>query len=104
MYKIFKTPDFDKFAKKILDKEDLLELDKFIEKLRYNPYLGKPLSYPFLREKKLRGKRVYYIIYDDYCIILFVIVIGKKLQQATIDFIKKDLIIYRNHVEKLKEN
>jgi len=40
MYKIFKTPDFDKFAKKILDKEDLLELDKFIEKLRYNPYLG----------------------------------------------------------------
>ena len=51
MYKIFTTEEFDKKFRK-LDKQLQREIDNEIEQLQNNPFSGKPLGYPFFREKK----------------------------------------------------
>lgn len=63
--------------------------------LKENPLIGKPLGYPFLREKRIREKRVYYLVYPDLKLVLLVAVSGKKDQQATIAHIKAQLDEYR---------
>lgn len=103
MYKVFKVQDFDKYANKIFQKQDIRELNIFIENLKKNPFLGKPLSYNFLREKKLGDKRVYFLVYKEICLILFVATSNKKMQQITIDYIKKDLEEYKKYAYELHE-
>jgi len=63
--------------------------------LAENPYAGKPLGYPYLREKKIGGRRIYYLIYDDLKLVLLVATSDKKDQQATIDHIKGNLDEFR---------
>ncbi len=65
--------------------------EKIPRSLAENPYVGKPLGYPFLREKKISGRRVYYLIYDDLGLVLLVATSDKKDQQATIDHIRENL-------------
>ena len=69
--------------------------------LAENPHVGKPLGYPYLREKKIGGRRVYYLIYDDLKLVLLVAVSDKKDQQATIDHIKGNLGEFRIVAEKI---
>ena len=95
MNRIFKVKDFDKYASKIFEKSDFDELNKFIEKLKFNSNLGKPLGYDFLREKKIKGKRVYFLVYKEICLILFVATSDKKAQQKVINEIKYDLEEYK---------
>lgn len=75
--------------------------NKIPSKLKENPYLGNPLGYPFLREKRIREKRVYYLVYDDLKLVLLVAVSGKKDQQITIDHIKVQLDKYRKIAEQI---
>jgi len=72
---------------------------KIPARLAVNPFLGDPLGYPFLREKRIREKRVYYLVYEDLKLVLLVAVSGKKDQQATIDHIKTQLDDYRKVAE-----
>ena len=83
MYRVFLLPEFKKKVKKILTRKELGELENFIEKdLKENgDKIGNPLSYPYLREKKIVGKRVYYLIYKEIAIILLVEASNKKLHQ-----------------------
>lgn len=48
-----------------LDTSERTAAEKIPQKLAENPFVGKPLRYPFLREKKIREKRIYYLVYDD---------------------------------------
>lgn len=73
--------------------------EKIPKKLAENPKLGTPLNYPFLREKRIKEKRVYYLIYEDLELILLVAVSGKKNQQVTINHIKKHLEKFRKIAE-----
>jgi len=70
-------------------------VDKLPQKLADNPFTGKPLNYPFLRESRVKEKRVYYLIYEDLKLVLLVAVSDKKNQQETIDHIKEELDEYR---------
>ena len=45
---------------------------KIITKLKQGNILGKPLTYNFLREKKIGGKRIYFLVYEDICLILLI--------------------------------
>ncbi|MBI5390006.1 hypothetical protein HZB02_00780 [Candidatus Woesearchaeota archaeon] len=63
--------------------------------------MGKPLGYPFLREKKISGRRVYYLIYDDIRLVLLVATSEKKDQQATIDHLKQHLKEFRTVAESI---
>ena len=80
------------------DKEAALKIPN---QLKENALVGKPLSYPFLREKKIKERRVYFLVYDDLKLVLLVATSGKKDQQATIDHIKKNLYEFRKAAENI---
>jgi hypothetical protein len=73
--------------------------EKIPQKLAISPFTGDPLRYPFLREKRVGGRRVYYLIYEDLALILLVAVSGKKDQQATINHIVQELGEFRKVAE-----
>jgi hypothetical protein len=95
MYIVFKLPIFDKKAKKKLNNKEFKELNNFIEILKKNPKIGKPLSYQFLREKKIKNKRIFFLLYKEIYIVLLVSISNKKSQQKTINEIKFYLNEYR---------
>ncbi|MBI3027002.1 hypothetical protein HYY70_02720 [Candidatus Woesearchaeota archaeon] len=64
-----------------------------------NHHPGKPLGYVFFREKKLNSHRIYYLVYEEFVIVLMVAVSDKKTQQATIDDIKQRLDEYYTFVK-----
>ncbi len=76
---------------------------KLPKKLAENPFVGKQLTYKFLREKHLGGRRVYYLVYEDFNVVLLVATSGKKDQQATIDHIKDNLDDFRILAEKISK-
>ena len=91
---MFRTFIIEKLLKdiyKYLSKIEIKELNSFKIRLRENPYLGDPIRVPYIREKKIKGKRVYFIIYEKYNAILFVAISNKKQQKRTIDAIFTDL-------------
>ncbi len=95
MYAVFRTEKFDKELAKQLSKEEQRQVENFEKKqLVENPYVGDPLGYKFFREKKVGGKRVYFLVYDDIKAILMVAVSDKKAQQETIDELKGRLEDY----------
>ncbi len=99
-YKVFRTRKFDKELEKQFSPNEQKEINDFEQKqLTKNPYLGDPLSYRFFREKKISGKRIYYLIYDDVQAVLMIAVSNKKTQQETIDEIRDHLDDYYNVIK-----
>lgn len=93
-FKVYRTKTFDKDFNK-LPKSEQREIEKFEKKqLTENPFVGRPLGLIFFREKKLNNRRIYYLIYEEFVIVLMVAITDKKTQQATIDNIKENLDIY----------
>ena len=76
---------------------------KIIKKLQINFLRKYQLSYPFLREKRVKEKRIYYLIYEDLKLVLLVALSGKKNQQATIDHIKNGLNEFRKVAENISK-
>ncbi|HLC20253.1 MAG TPA: hypothetical protein VJK72_05000 [Candidatus Nanoarchaeia archaeon] len=62
--------------------------------------LGKPLGYPFFREKKIDKYRVYFLVYEDVTTVLLITISDKKAQQQTIDNIKSQLDFYKELIKK----
>lgn len=71
---------------------------KFEKHLSDNPFVGKPLGFVFLREKRLNGRRIYYLIYEEFVMVLMVCISNKKGQQAKINAIKAGLDYYHQLV------
>ena len=99
-YAVYTTESFDKEFEKlsIFDKEIIKKT--FIQ-LKDNPYVGDQIRYRFFREKKIREKRVYYLIYDDLSAVLVVALGGKKVQQETIDEIVKYFPEFKEYLQNL---
>ena len=99
--KMFKVIGTETYSEEIgkWPKSDREAAEKLPKQLAENAFAGKPLSYPFSREKRIREKRVYYIVYEDLRLVLLVAVSGKKDQQTTIDHIKDNLKEYRKVAE-----
>ena len=98
MHTVIGTDTYLKEIKK-LPKDYQEAADKIPARIKENPKLGKPLNYPFLRESRIKERRVYYLVYDDLRLVLLVAVSGKKDQQSTIDHIKEKLREYRKVAE-----
>ena len=81
-------------------KSDKQIAEKIPAKLAENPFSGSPLGYKFLREKRVKEKRIYYLVYEDLNLVLLVATSGKKNQQSTIDHIK----IHLEEFRKISEN
>lgn len=102
IYEIFLTGDFERDFKK-LEKQEQERVNKVIRQLKTQPFTGKPLGFEFFREKKIGGKRLYFLIYEDFVVVFVIAFGGKKTQQGTIDRIKLQLSHYREEVKKAIE-
>ena len=102
-YAVYALNVFDKEMNK-LSKSDKEVIQKIFLQLKEDPYVGDSLRYKFFREKRVREKRIYYLIYDDLKIILIVAMGGKKAQKETIDEIIMYFDEYRNYAEKLSNS
>jgi len=103
MFKVFRLQEFEDLIDKKLTYEERERVEKIEEEIAEVGFTGKPLGLRSLREKRLAGKRVYFIIYDDLKVALMVAVSDKKTQLVTIDKIKTFLPEYRVVAEKMLE-
>ena len=100
MFRAFRSEWYGtKFQK--LTKTEQERVSRFEQQLKLEPYAGKPLGYPFFREKKFNGKRVLFLVYEGQKVIFFVTITDKKAQQHEIDLIKSHLDVYKETVERL---
>ena len=102
-YAVYTTESFEKEIEKLSDSEKKI-IKKIYLQLKENPYVGDTVKYRFFREKRLREKRIYYLIYDDLSAVLIIALGGKKAQQETIDEIIKELPEFKKYMKKLLGN
>jgi len=84
-----------------LEKKEKEWIKKVILQLKENSKAGKPLRFEWFREKKLGGKRLYYLVYERSNAVLLVAFGGKKDQQKIITHILQNKGRYEKIV---KEN
>lgn len=102
-YAVYITESFEKEIGKLSESDKEIIKKTFLQ-LRENPYVGDQIRYKFFREKRVREKRIYYLVYDDLKIVLIVALGGKKAQEETIDKIVKYFNEYRKYAEKLSDS
>jgi len=98
MTKTFKK-EFDKLSAP--EKE---AMKKIFLQLKENPFVGDAIRYKFFREKRIKEKRLYYLIYENLTIVLVVASGRKKVQQKTIDKIISLLPEFKKYTKQLFKN
>ena len=104
MFRVFTTKEFDDRFEKI-DESDKKRVRKILEQLKkQGNSVGKPLGKPYFREKKFKVKRLYFLVYKNFMVILAIAISDKKVQQETINKIISRLDYYKKFIlNKLKE-
>jgi len=97
-YAVYTTDNFRKEIEK-LSNSDKEIIQKIFLQLKENPYVGDQIRYRFFREKRVREKRIYYLVYDDLSAVLVVAFGGKKAQQETIDEIVKCFPEFKQYLQ-----
>lgn len=100
VYEVYITESFEKEADG-LPESDKDIIKKIFLQLKENPYVGDAIRYKFFREKRIREKRIYYLVYDDLSAVLVVALGSKKAQQKTINEIIKYLPEFKRHIRYL---
>lgn len=105
MFRVFTTKEFEEDFNK-LDGSEKQRVTKILNQLKeQGDSVGKPLKVPYFREKKFEGKRLYFLVYKEFMVILTLGIGDKKTQQGTINQILSDLGYYKEIInDKLKEN
>lgn len=106
MFRVFTTKEFDKKFEN-LDESEKKNVRKILNKLeKQGGSVGKPLKVSYFREKKFKGKRLYFLVYKEFAIILAIAISDKKAQQETInkilsriDYYKKIIIEKFNRID-----
>ena len=102
IYSVYTTESFEKRIEKLSESERRA-IKKIYFQLKENPYVGNSIKYKFFREKRIKEKRVYYLVYDDLSAVLIVAFGGKKSQQETINNIIKLLPEFKTYMKRLVE-
>ena len=98
-YKVFTLPEFNDDVIKTFSKSEQEQLDNILDELSEKGSLvGKPLSYDFFREKRIQGKRIYFLVYEEIVLVLIIAQSNKKDQQETINKIKERIPDYKKYV------
>jgi mRNA-degrading endonuclease RelE of RelBE toxin-antitoxin system len=100
VYFVYTTKSFDSEMSK-LSEDEQEKVRRIFLQIKENPYVGDQLRFRYLREKRLREKRIYYLVYDDLKAVLIVAVGGKKDQNKTINHIVKYFNEYRFYLGRL---
>ena len=77
------------------------EIKRIVLQLTENPFVGDQLQIRSLREKRLKEKRLYYLVFEDLKTVLIVSISDKKAQQKTIDLIISNIDEYRKYLLEL---
>ena len=101
MFKVYRTAEFEKIMNKLLTKEEQKRVENIEEEISEKGFTGDTLGFKFLREKRISGKRVYFLVYEDLKSALMVSISDKKAQQETIDKIKVYLPEFRRLMEEI---
>jgi len=101
-YAVYITESLEKEMEK-LSASDKEIIQKIFLQLKENPYVGDQIRYKFFREKRIKEKRIYYLVYNDLNAVLIVALGGKKAQQDTIDEIIKYLPEFKEYLKKIIE-
>ena len=99
-YAVYAIEKFNKEMAKFSEEEQR-RIKKIFLQLKENPYVGDQIRYRHFREKRLREKRIYYLIYDDLQTVLVVAISDKKTQQETINQIVGYFDEYRFYMTNL---
>jgi mRNA-degrading endonuclease RelE of RelBE toxin-antitoxin system len=102
MFKIIGTDTYLKEISK-WSKAERGAAEKIPQQLKENAFSGQQLRYPFLREKRIGGKRIYYLIYEDLELVLLIATSGKKDQQATIEHVIAQFKEFRKTAEQISK-
>ena len=99
-YVVYTTKEFDDNFD-CLDESEKIRVRKILNQLKERgDDVGKPLRFPYFREKKFENKRLYFLVYESYMVILAIAISDKKEQQETIDKIVSELKNYKEIIEK----
>ena len=63
MFKVYRTDEFEKLIGKLLTEEEQKRVAKIEEEIAETGFTGSPLGFNFLREKRISGKRIYFLVY-----------------------------------------
>ena len=102
-YSVYFTAIFDEKLKKS-EKSFQDWVEKILDQLAENPFVGKPLGVNWLREKKYGKFRVYHLIYQDIKSVYVVNLSDKKNQREIINSIKLLLEVYKTELEELQKD
>lgn len=102
-YKVYMTETFEKEFNKLSTSEQNTFKKIFLQ-LKENPFVGDAIRYKFFREKRIKEKRIYYLIYEDFSIVLLVASGDKKAQQGTIDKIISMLPEFKEYTKQIFKN
>ncbi|MBI4043440.1 MAG: hypothetical protein HY393_01375 [Candidatus Diapherotrites archaeon] len=104
-YRVLKTGEFDESFYR-LNSIARKRIGRFLDQLQdKGGMVGKPLSVPFIREKKFNGNRLYFLVYVELKAVLVVGISTKKAQSVVIAGVKAKLGEYREMVlHMLQEN
>src|SRR3989344_5530206 len=99
MFRVFTTTQFDEDLED-LDNSEQIRVRKIRDQLREKGKdVGKPLSgVDIFREKKFDGKRLFFLVYERFSVVLLLAIGNKKTQQATINKILSDVADYEIYV------
>jgi len=100
VFEVLETETFSKLFDS-LTKDEQGWIKKIIGQLKENAFVGKPLRFPWFREKKYKGKRLYYLVYQNVNRVLLVAFGEKKEQKKIITHIMGNLEEYKKIVEQV---
>jgi len=100
-YKIFLTQTFES---KLENTEKSFKnwFEKILDQITENPFVGKPLSVKWFREKKFKKYRIYYLVYKNVQSVYIVNLSDKKDQQKIINSILLLLDVYKKEIEEIQ--
>ena len=98
VYEVYETTTFSEIYE-TLEKDEQEWINKIKLQLKENPRVGKPLRLDWFREKKLKNKRLYYLIYKNLNKVLIVAFGSKKEQQKIINSVLMNLERYKRIIE-----
>ncbi len=104
MFRVFTTKEFDNRFERI-DESEKKRVRKILHQLRERGLqIGKPLKVPYFREKKFGSKRLYFLVYKNFMVILAIALSDKKAQQETINKIISRFDFYKEFIlDKLRK-
>ncbi len=102
-WKVFFTATFEQKLGKS-EKSFQNWVEKILDQLEENPFVGKPIDTNWFREKKYGKHRIYYLVYKDLKAVYLVNMSEKKDQQAIINSIMVLLDVYKREIEELSRH